>query len=203
MPSTPSSAAPEPLQPSRRGLLVGIALTTVAIVVAVTALAVASSDDEDAGARHDRVAGALGTVTGVGTPAPDFELRTLDGATVRLSELRGRPVIVNFWASWCHPCRKEFPELRRALRTYRDERLAVVGVSYEEALASDAREFAARMDATWPLARDPGGAVAQAWNVVGIPHSFFVAADGTLVTQLFGVTKRAVLEDAIERTLAA
>ncbi len=175
-------------------------MTVVVLVGAVTAYAVAGGGDDDA--PPGRVAGALGPVAGTGAPAPDFELRTLDGKVVRLSDLRGRPVVVNFWASWCHPCRKEFPELRRALRTYRDDELTVVGVSYKEALARDARQFAERMDATWPLARDPGGAVARAWNVRAIPHSFFIAADGTLVTELFGVTDRAVLEDAIERTLA-
>ena len=118
-----------------------------------------------------------------GEPAPDFALATLDGKRVRLADFRGRPVVVNFWASWCNPCRQEFPILADALATHDD--LAVVGVTFRD-IESDSRAFADETGATWPLAIDDDGDVAARYGVRAIPQTVFIRADGTIAARVFG-----------------
>ncbi len=89
-----------------------------------------------------------------GTPAPALRLPGLDGGQVDLAALRGRPVVVNFWATWCEPCVREFPLLRQAAAAHRPDRLAVVGVLSGDRPAA-ARAFVRRLDATWPVGAGP------------------------------------------------
>jgi cytochrome c biogenesis protein CcmG, thiol:disulfide interchange protein DsbE len=180
-------------------LLILAGVVTVALV-AGGLVAVLGDDSESGGAtRTGSIAGAGGEV---GSPAPDFQLPALDGGDdVRLSELRGRPVIVNFWASWCNPCRQEFPLLKQALRDHSVSRLAVVGVTYQD-IPSDSRDFVKKQSSTWPQGVDDGGAVAKAFGVRAIPQSFFVRADGTIVARIFGFTSEAALADPLEKLLA-
>jgi peroxiredoxin len=111
-------------------------------------------------------------------PAPDFTLSALDGAPVRLADYRGQPVLINFWASWCLPCREEMPLLNEA---YSGGRLVVIGVNAlnldEE---RDARDFVAEMDVSFPIAFDADGAVQRAYSVRGLPTSFVVGPDGVV-----------------------
>jgi cytochrome c biogenesis protein CcmG, thiol:disulfide interchange protein DsbE len=132
-----------------------------------------------------------------GTPAPALRLRGLDGGQVDLAALRGRPVVVNFWATWCDPCVREFPLLRAAAATHRPDRLAVVGVLTNDRPAA-ARAFVRRHGATWPVALDPNAAAATAWGAVGLPHTFFLRPDGTLASHQLGELSR----DALDRQLA-
>jgi cytochrome c biogenesis protein CcmG/thiol:disulfide interchange protein DsbE len=112
----------------------------------------------------------------VGQPAPDFALADLGGNPVRLSDLRGRPVIVNFWASWCAPCVEEFPVLRAASHGS-GRPPVVVGIVYRDT-SEAARAFMSRMGATWPAAMDPGEQVARAYGIYGAPETFFIDANG-------------------------
>jgi cytochrome c biogenesis protein CcmG/thiol:disulfide interchange protein DsbE len=121
----------------------------------------------------------------IGDPAPAFSLADLDGNPIRLSDLEGRPVVLNFWASWCGPCVEEFPLLKRALAEHADDRLAVVGIVYQDNSES-ARAFKQRMDASWPAVMDPGGRVAQEYALIGAPQTFFIGRDGRLVSQSVG-----------------
>jgi cytochrome c biogenesis protein CcmG/thiol:disulfide interchange protein DsbE len=121
----------------------------------------------------------------IGDPAPAFSLADLDGNPIRLSDLEGRPVVLNFWASWCGPCVEEFPLLKRALAEHADDRLAVVGIVYQDNSES-ARAFMQRMDASWPAVMDPGGRVAQEYALIGAPQTFFIGRDGRLVSQSVG-----------------
>jgi cytochrome c biogenesis protein CcmG/thiol:disulfide interchange protein DsbE len=125
------------------------------------------------------------SATAVGNPAPDFSLADLDGNPVRLADLRGRPVILNFWASWCGPCVEEFPLLRDAATTHADDGLVVVGVVYRDR-SEAARDFMARNGGTWAAAMDPGDRVADAYGVIGPPETYFIARDGTIAGRQFG-----------------
>ena len=98
-----------------------------------------------------------------GTPAPALRLPGLDGPEVDLAALWGHPVVVNFWATWCDPCVREFPLLRQAAATHRPDRLAVIGVLSGDTPAA-ARPFVRRHDATWPMALDPNTTVATSWG---------------------------------------
>ncbi len=126
----------------------------------------------------------------MGAAAPDFVLPGLSGGDVALADFAGKPVVVNFWASWCHPCRKEFPLLKAARAKHARDGLEVIGVSYRD-IASDGRAFVADQGADWAFARDPDGKLAAAYGVRAVPQTFFVDADGTIVSRVFGITSAA------------
>jgi cytochrome c biogenesis protein CcmG/thiol:disulfide interchange protein DsbE len=135
-----------------------------------------------------------------GTPAPALRLPGLDGGQVDLAALRGRPVVVNFWATWCDPCVREFPLLRQAASGHRRDRLAVVGVLSGDTPAA-ARPFVRRFDATWPMALDPNATTATAWGAVGLPHTWFIRPDGTLASHQLGELTQASLDHQLAQIL--
>ena len=135
-----------------------------------------------------------------GTPAPALRLPGLDGRQVDLSALRGRPVVVNFWATWCDPCVREFPLLGQAAATHRPDRLAVVGVLSGDTPAA-ARPFVRRHGATWPIALDPNTTTATAWGAIGLPHTWFIRADGTLASHQLGELTQASLDRQLAEIL--
>ena len=113
-------------------------------------------------------------------PAPGFDLPPLDGpGSVRLSALRGRPVVINFWSSSCGPCQKESPAIARVARAVRGK-VTFVGIDTFDNRAA-ARAFAARTHMTYPLAFDPTGSAASRYRVPALPETFFLASSGTRV----------------------
>lgn len=115
-----------------------------------------------------------------GSPAPALAGTTLDGTTLDLADLRGRPVVVNFWASWCTPCREEIPLFRERLEALGPaDGLVIVGVLYKDDPAA-ATTFAAEIGASWPTITDGDGSRAAAWRVVAPPQTYFVDAEGVL-----------------------
>ena len=137
----------------------------------------------------------------IGDPAPAFALADLDGNPVRLSDFAGRPVVVNFWASWCGPCVEEFPLLKQAQAQHAADGLAVVGIVYQDRSES-ARSFVERMGADWPAVMDPGGSVANQYAVFGPPETFFIGRDGTLLGHQVGQFSRASLDRQLATILA-
>lgn len=133
-----------------------------------------------------------------GRAAPDFRLATLDGQTAALTDFRGRYVLVNFWASWCGPCRGETPDLQRMHeRLAGTGRLAILGVNQQEPRAA-AKEFADRFDVEYPILLDTTGEVSVAYRVgVGLPVTFLIDPDGVIVRVYIGRIAQADL-DAIE-----
>jgi cytochrome c biogenesis protein CcmG/thiol:disulfide interchange protein DsbE len=113
----------------------------------------------------------------VGSRAPDLALTDLDGKPVRLSDYAGKPVVLNYWASWCGPCRDEFPELRDALAAHATDGLVVLGVLFKDDTAP-AKDFMAKQGAAWTSLADPDGAGAAAYRVVAPPTTFFIGRDG-------------------------
>jgi cytochrome c biogenesis protein CcmG/thiol:disulfide interchange protein DsbE len=132
---------------------------------------------------------AVNTVGQVGQlrpgPARDFQIRLFSGGDFRLSEQRGKAVLVNFWASWCPPCREEAPVLERAWRRYRDRGVVLVGVDIWDS-EQDAREFLRQFGVTYPNGPDPNGSVAVDYGLTGIPETFFVRPDGTVARRWIG-----------------
>lgn len=135
-----------------------------------------------------------------GTAAPAFTLRTLDGHPVSLAQFAGHPVVVNFWASWCDQCRHEFPLLASAQARHRAQGLEVVGIASQD-IESDARAFARREHAGWILAFDADNTVSGAYGVRALPQTFFIRADGTIASRLFGLTSQQELEGDLQRIL--
>jgi cytochrome c biogenesis protein CcmG/thiol:disulfide interchange protein DsbE len=135
-----------------------------------------------------------------GTPAKALRLPGLDGPEVDLAALRGRPVVVNFWATWCEPCVREFPLLRAAAAAHKADRLAVVGVLTRDRPGA-ARDFVRAQRATWPVALDPEATTATAWGAVGLPHTWFVRPDGTLASHQLGELTQASLDRQLAEIL--
>lgn len=125
------------------------------------------------------------TVATVGQPAPELAGVALDGTTVSLASLRGRPVIVNFWASWCVPCRAEFPLLRSELETHAADGLQILGITFKDQ-PDAASAFLAASGATWPTVVDADGRMAAAYRVVAPPQSYFIDRQGVIRSMQIG-----------------
>ncbi|MDP9238097.1 MAG: TlpA family protein disulfide reductase [Chloroflexota bacterium] len=140
--------------------------------------------------------------TDEGRVAPDFVLETPNGGRLRFSDLRGKPVFVNFWASWCTPCRKEMPDIVRAYGDYRASGLQVVAVDLQEN-DEEVLQFAADFGMTFPIAIDRSGGVAEAWRVGGpvngIPSSYFVDGDGVVQARVLGPLTPQSLSDGLAK----
>ena len=121
----------------------------------------------------------------IGAPAPDFTLTDLDGNTVTLSALQGQVVILNFWATWCGPCRLEMPLLQATADTYRDQGLTVLAVDLDDPLA-DVQDFRTELGLTFPLLLDPGTTVTDLYRVRGWPTSYIINRDGVVDRQHIG-----------------
>jgi cytochrome c biogenesis protein CcmG/thiol:disulfide interchange protein DsbE len=131
------------------------------------------------------LAGRPSSPAAVGDPAPGFSLVSLDGDEVRLEDLRGRPVVVHFWASWCVPCIQEVPLLRAAAERHAADDLAIVGIVYDDGPEA-ARAFMHEHGGTWPAVMDPGMEVAAAYGVFAPPETYFIGRDGTVVARQIG-----------------
>jgi peroxiredoxin len=133
--------------------------------------------------------------------APDFVLQALDGSTVRLSDLQGRPVIINLWATWCAPCRSEMPELVRAYAEHQDKGLVVLAVDVKES-ESEIQHFAQEFGMTFPILLDRAGQVASAYRMTGLPQSYFVDRKGVIRELSIGAMDRAALQQKLATILA-
>src|SRR5262245_60957034 len=130
-------------------------------------------------------AGSFDVVRVPPAPAPDFALVGLDGKTVRLGDLRGRVVFLNFWATWCPPCREEMPAMQALAAELEKEGLVVLAVNYAET-AEVAEAFVQETGLTLPVLLDGDGAIARRYRVPGLPASFFVDRRGALVGSVLG-----------------
>ena len=136
-------------------------------------------------------------------PAPDFTLPRLDAAgELRLSSLRGKAVVINFWASWCEPCKEEAPVLEAAWRKYRSRGVVVVGVDAQD-FRADARRFMRRYGMTYPVVHDGPGETLGDYDLTGFPETFFVDRRGRLVgRRVAGAIDEATLAENIELALS-
>lgn len=122
-----------------------------------------------------------------GLLAPDFSLETLEGTTVSLAEYRGRPVLINFWASWCPPCRSEMPAMEKMYREFKSTgfEILAVNVTNQDRL-SDARTFVSQHQLSFPIPLDRTGEVSELYQISSLPTSFFVDEQGIIQKVIIG-----------------
>lgn len=170
---------------SRRILVAILAVLLISVIVAL-----------GAGFRRDPKDIKSG---GVGKTAPAFALERLDGTgMLRLDEYRGKTVILNFWASWCIPCKQENPALAAVWERYRASTdVILIGILYQDSVEA-AREYTARYGNTWPSVVDADGRTAIAYGVFGIPETFFITPDGIVAGRHVGAIDQQTLTNGIE-----
>ncbi|MDO8687303.1 MAG: redoxin domain-containing protein [Dehalococcoidales bacterium] len=144
--------------------------------------------------------GKTSSVTGVsiGNRAPDFQLRTLTGQTVSLSSLRGKPVLINFWATWCGPCKAEMPYLQQINDTWSAKGLVLLAVDIGEKPAT-IEKFMTELNLSMTVPMDSDGKVARAYLVGAIPTTFLIDKDGVIRQKVVGAFTSV---EAIEKELS-
>ena len=134
----------------------------------------------------------------VGKPAPGFALPSLaDGALISLDQYKGKIVVLNFWSSWCIPCKEENPALADAWERYRGTEVVLIGIVFQDTAAA-ARDYTTRLGNTWPSAVDDSGQVALGYGVFGPPETYFIGADGVIAGRHIGPIDERTLLQGIE-----
>ncbi len=133
--------------------------------------------------------------------APDFTLESLDGHNVRLSDLRGKAVLLNFWATWCGPCKIETPWFVELQNQYGSQGLQVIGVAMDDSSKDDIAKFAKDMGMNYPVLLGKE-AVGDAYGgVPALPETFFIGRDGKIVGKIMGLESRSEIEDSVKQAL--
>src|SRR5215472_15191937 len=171
-----------------------LALVVVALVVAAMLFI---------GLRLARRSGAnSGTRITQATVAPDFSLESLDGKHMRLSDWRGKAVLLNFWATWCGPCKIEMPWFVELQKQYGPQGLQVIGVAMDDSSQEDIEKFVKEMGVNYPILIGKE-AVGQDYGGVNVlPTTFFLDRDGKIVAREFGLQSRSVFVDNIKKALS-
>ena len=136
-------------------------------------------------------------------PAPDFVLQSLDGTTVHLSDYRGRAVVLNFWATWCAPCKIEMPWFVELQKQYGPQGLQLLGVAMDDASPSDIADFAKEMGVNYPILIGKE-TVGQAYGGVPfMPETFYIDRNGKIVENAFGLKGKSEIEDNMKKIIAS
>lgn len=176
---------------SRRSPLALVLLFASIALVALLVYGVVSAGDDHS--IEDAIS------KGKGKPAPALTLPSLNGeGEVSLAKFRGDVVVVNFWASWCDPCKREAPALESFWRKHREDGIKVVGVDVQDVRA-DGLAFARRYGLSFPLARDRDREAGEAWGLTGLPETFVVDGEGRIVAVHRGPIDARILDELLER----
>jgi thiol-disulfide isomerase/thioredoxin len=180
-----------PLPPPQTGNRNPLALVVVALIAAAMLYF---------GFHAARRSGPTPLVTKA-SAAPDFTLESLDGKSVRLSDLRGKAVLLNFWATWCGPCKIETPWLVELQNQYGLQGLQVIGIAMDDSGKEDIAKFAKDMGVNYPVLLGKE-AVGDAYGgVPALPESFFIGRDGKIVDKIVGLKGKGEIEDSIKKAL--
>lgn len=192
---TPSATGPAAVPPPPHGGRNPLALVAAAVIVAAM-LYVGFHAARRSAPSHSSFAGKSSV-------APDFTLESLDGKNMRLSDFRGKAVLLNFWATWCGPCKIEMPWFVELQNQYGSQGLQIVGVAMDDSAKEDIVKFVKDMGVNYPVLIGKE-AVGDAYGgVPALPESFFISRDGKIVEKFIGLRGKAEVEDAIKAALEA
>src|SRR5579864_735493 len=136
-----------------------------------------------------------------GKQAPDFSLQDLDGKPVKLSDFRGKAVLLNFWATWCGPCKVEMPWFVELQKQYGPQGLEIVGVALDDSGKDAIEKFAKSMGVNYTILQGQD-AVGDAYGAIGLPTSYFIDRSGKIIDSASGLVSRGEIEDNIKKSLA-
>jgi len=137
-----------------------------------------------------------------GKPAPDFTLESLEGKNIQLSGYKGQAVLLNFWATWCGPCKIEMPWFVELQKEYGPQGLQIVGVAMDDASKEDIAKFVKEMGVNYPILLGKEAVGEQYGGVNVLPTTFFIDRDGKIVAREFGLQSRSLFVDNIKKSLA-
>lgn len=181
----------------------GLILVAVLIAIAVTSMVKKNVDQEDSFDDEQRGVDLVGVAANEGLNkgehAPDFELTTLAGEPIRLSELKGKKVILNFWATWCPPCKAEMPHMQNFYEDYAEtENVEIVAVNLTSGdREASVEEFVKDFGLTFPIPMDVEGDVGQKFQAVTIPTSYIIDTDGKIQNKIVGPMDENMIQDFI------
>jgi peroxiredoxin len=181
------------MQKSTPNPVIGILCTGISCLFVVTACSPDPAANAELGMLQSGVAVA-------GARAPDFLLKNLDLEPVRLSDFRGTPVVVNFFASWCGPCLVELPLLQAAHLNATDHGYVIFGVATQDSRGA-VEVLADDMKLTFPIVIDGDNSVTRAYQVIGPPYTFFIDANGTVIDVIPGAMKQDTLDQHLDKLL--
>ncbi len=198
-------------RPDARARLRGSKLGTLIVLAVTAAVVIAGAWLVNQGTARDAAAqtggAAVTRLSGAGAPelgkaAPDFTVTTYDGRTVKLSDLRGKPVWLTFGASWCAGCQAEVPDIQAASVKYAPQGLVVLGINITEDSAA-VKTYANRIGLTYPIAADPNSVVADQYAISAIPGHYFIDRQGVIRDIRPGALQPATMDQIITKLVAA
>jgi len=169
------------------GTLAGLVLLDIIGVLNIRSLLPGAVSGSQVGAESSEI----------GSPAPDFVLEDLSGNPVKLSDLRGRLVVLNFWATWCTPCRTEMPEFQEIYQR-NEQDLVVLGINLEEP-SGDIQDFVSPLNITYPILLDNDGLVSKLYKVIQLPNTYFIDRDGIIRIRHIGFLSSDQFQEYLDR----
>jgi len=179
-----------------RSNIIGLAVTALALLALITVLVVRLQ-------QANQAVSSAPTYPLVGHVAPDFTAPVWNGAqgqTVHLADLKGKPVVLNFWASWCAPCKEEMPALQAGFDKYRASGVVFVGLAFNDT-QSNGQPFLEKYKITYPAGPDENGKTSIAYGVTGVPETVFIGRDGRVVSKTPGGVSAEQLDAGIQQLL--